>query len=189
MSEYWRNKSKPKVDMTEPVDGEYVESLPVFYDLMALALQTDSTRVITLEMPEGFNTRELSLRNSYHGYSHHGKSPDLLKGLTVIEKHQMENFSRFLDKLKTIEDPGRGRLFDHTMVLFGSGIGNGSSHSNKNLPVLLAGGGFQHKGHVVLPEKKRERIPLCNLYLTMLQRFGLEIDQFNAGTGTFAMSS
>ena len=65
------------------------------------------------------------------------------------------------------------------------GIGNGSSHSNKNLPVLLAGGGYQHRGHVVLPEAKRERVPLCNLYVTLLRRFGLEIDVFNSSGGVF----
>ncbi|MFT4587821.1 MAG: hypothetical protein ACI9VS_003906 [Candidatus Binatia bacterium] len=185
MAEHWRHEPKPAVKLREPEGGGFVESLEDYYELMALALQTDSTRVISLEMPEGFNTSQMDLRNSYHGYSHHGKSPQLLEGLTVIETFQMEKLSGFLSRLKELRDADGSRLFDTTQVLFGSGIGNGSSHSNKNLPVLLAGGGYQHRGHVVLPEAKRERVPLCNLYVTLLRRFGLEIDVFNSSGGVF----
>jgi hypothetical protein len=185
MNESWLDQPKPIVDRESPENGEFVESLPVFYDLMALALKTDSTRIITLEMPEGFDTTGLGLKNSYHGYSHHGKAPELLAGLTVIESFMMESFSKFLDQLKGIELPEGGSLFDNTMVLFGSGMGNGSSHSNKNLPVILAGGGFKHQGHIILPEENRERVPLCNLYVTLLQNFGLATDVFNASTGTY----
>lgn len=185
MNEHWLHEPKPKVDREAPENGEFVESLPVFYDLMVLALQTDSTRVITLEMPEGFDTTELGLKNSYHGYSHHGKSPDLLEGLTVIEAFMVEAFSGFLDKLKSTDLGPGGTLFDNTQVLFGSGMGNGSSHSNKNLPIILAGGGYRHQGHIRLPEETRERIPLCNLYVTMLQRFGMETDIFNASSGVY----
>ena len=185
MSDHWLTEPKPQVRMKEPEDGSFVESLGTFYDLMTLALKTDSTRIATLEMPVGFNTQDLGLRNSYHGYSHHGKDPENLKVLTVIEKFQMTEFSRFLDQLKTTEMPGGGTLFDDTMVLFGSGMGNGSSHSNKDLPILLAGGGFRHKGHVALPAAKADRVPLSNLYVTMLQRFGLEVDTFGTSKSTF----
>ena len=74
MSQQWIGKPKPKVDMQEPGDEGFVDSLGVFYQLMALALQTDSTRIATLEIPESFNTSNLGLSNSYHGYSHHGKA-------------------------------------------------------------------------------------------------------------------
>jgi hypothetical protein len=185
MNEHWLHEPKPAVGRESPEDGEFVESLPVFYDLMALALQTDSTRVITLEMPEGFDTTYLGLKNSYHGYSHHGQTPELLEGLTVIEAFMVESFSNFLDKLKGTELPEGGTLFDSTQILFGSGMGNGSSHSNKNLPIILAGGGYRHQGHVRLPEEKPKRVPLCNLYVTVLQSFGMETDVFNASTGTY----
>ncbi len=182
MADHWIDQPKPQVEMSEPEDGEFVESLSVFYDLIVLALQTDSTRIATLEMPEGFNTSDLGLRNSYHGYSHHGKDEKNLEGLTVIEKFQMESFSRFLRRLKSLEEPG-GSLFDSTMVLFGSGMGNGSSHSNKDLPIILTGGGLKPAGHVRLPSDKRDRIPLANLYVTLLKQFGLEIDKFGNSTG------
>jgi len=102
----------------------------------------------------------------------------------VIEQFQVKQLSRFLDRLKSVEEPDGQSLLDRTMVLFGSGMGNGSSHSNKNLPVLLAGGGFRHGEHKVFPGEKHRREPLCNLYVSMLQRFGLEVDQFNRGSST-----
>jgi len=79
-------------------------------------------------------------------------------------------------------DADGARMLDRTMVLFGSGMGNGSSHSNKDLPILVAGGGFRHGRHIAYP--LTHRVPLCNLYTTMLQRFGLEIERFNKASGT-----
>ena len=107
-----------------------------------------------------------------------------MEGLTIIERYQMKHLGLFFDKLKAIEDPAGGTLFDQTMVLSGSGMGNGSSHSNKSLPILLAGGGFKHGQHMVFPEAKPQRIPLSNLYVSMLQNFGLETDHFGQSTGT-----
>ncbi len=184
MSREWMHKPKPKVDIGEPGEGDLTYTVPAFYDLLALALETDSTRVATLGVPGNVNTADLGLVGSYHGFSHHGKAEKLRQGLFVIEKFQVEQMGRFLDKLKTIKEPDGQSLLDRTMVLMGSGMGNGSSHSNKNLPLLLAGGGFKHGKHKVYPTENHKRIPLCNLYGSMLQRFGLEIDQFNKGTGT-----
>jgi hypothetical protein len=183
MSRHWIGKPKPQVDMAEPVDGGFVESLSVFYDLIVLALQTDSSRVVSLEIPESFDTTSLGLKNSYHGYSHHGKAEVNLKGLRVIEKFQTEQFSRFLAKLKHTTLASGQPLFDQSVMLFGSGMGNGSSHSNKNLPIIVAGGGFRHAGHVRLPAEKQDRIPLSNLYVKILQQIGLETDWFGASTG------
>ncbi len=184
MSRAWLNQPKPQVDLEEPTEGNLTYTVPAFYDLLALALQTDYTRVATLGIPGTIDTGDLGLSGSYHGFSHHGKAEKLRQGLLVIEKYQVEQMGRFLDRLKTIEEPDGTRLFDRTMVLMGSGMGNGSSHSNKNLPVLLAGGGFSHGEHKIYPEENHKRVPLCNLYGSMLQRFGLEIDTFNKGTGT-----
>lgn len=184
MSREWLDRPKPTVDMKLPVDGGFTDTLPMMYDLIALALQTDSTRVASLAIPGTLNTSELGLDGGYHGFSHHGKSPVLQKGLLVIEKTQMEQLGRFLEKLKSMPEPSGGHLLDRTMVLFGSGMGNASSHSNKDLPVLLAGGGFRHGEHKAYPTEAHRRVPLCNLYASMLQRFGVEIDRFNTGSGT-----
>lgn len=186
----WLDVAKPAADYALPAGADqasYKERLRLWYDLMALALQTDSTRVITLELSgireasSGFN-----LSRGYHALSHHGKIPEVLEELHVIEAFHMAEFARFLDRLKSVQEPGGETLFDATMSLIGSGLGNAASHSNKNLPLLLAGGGFRHAGHLAIPEKRRdtEDALATNLYLTMLQRFGLEIDSFNTSAHT-----
>ena len=184
MSQAWLDKPKPKVGMSTPTDNGFMETLPVMYDLIALALQTDSTRVASLSIPGTIDTDDLGLRGSYHGFSHHGKSDVLRQGLLVIENFQTAQLSRFLSKLKQMKVPDGSPLLDHTMVLFGSGMGNGSSHSNKKLPVLLAGGGFKHGEHKAYPTSRHRRVPLANLYTAMLQRFGVETEKFNTATGT-----
>jgi hypothetical protein len=178
----WLDTPKPKVDMKMPQDGPFTESLAVFFELVALAIQTDSTRVAVLEIPGVIDTQNLGLSGAYHGFSHHGKAEVLQRGLKIIEKFQMEHFAAFLDKMAAMKDADGARMLDRTMVLFGSGMGNGSSHSNKDLPIIVAGGGFHHGQHKSYSQNRR--VPLCNLYTTMLQRFGVETDRFNKASGT-----
>ncbi len=179
MSERWINEPKPQPGIPMPEDKTITETLPAFYDLMALALQSDSTRVATLGIPSTLRTGDLNLGGSYHGFSHHGQAKELKDGLTVIETFQMEELSRFIEKLKTL------KLLNSTTVMFGSGMGNGSSHSNKDLPILVAGGAFRSHGtHVVAPKEKSKRVPLCNLFTTLLQDFGVEVEAFNKASGT-----
>lgn len=181
----WQQVPKPRVDITEPENQGLTRDLPVIYDLIALALQTDSTRVATLEIGGSFAASDLGIRKGYHGLSHHGHLPENLKLLQQIELYQVEQFARFLNRLKEIREPGsQGTLLDSTMVLFGSGMGNANSHTNHDLPVILAGGGFRHGEHKVYPEEVRQRVPLCNLFVSMLQRFGVETDRFSMSTGT-----
>ncbi|TWU47262.1 hypothetical protein Poly51_50610 [Rubripirellula tenax] len=184
----WIDRPKPTVEMTSPpAGGSFAQRLPTFYDIIALALQTDSTRVATLSIPGNLPVADLGLQGNYHAFSHHGKTDRMLKPLFKIEHYQIEQFARFIAKLKSIETPDGRPLLDSTMVLCGSGMGNASSHSNKNLPILLAGGGFKHGNHIVAPEASSKRIPLCNLYTTMLQEFGCEdVDAFNTASGTMS---
>lgn len=185
MNRAWLDRPKPQIEGKGPKDGDPIANLPLMYDLTALALRTDSTRVATLSFDPGSKLTELGLAASYHKYSHHGMLPQLVGGLTAIEQFQMQELNRFLDTLKSIEDPiAQGTLFDHTMTLFGSGLANGSNHSTKDMPVLLAGGGFRHGRHLVSPSEDGKRAPLCNLYVSMLQKFGLEIDQFGISNST-----
>lgn len=179
----WANVPKPKPGMPEPANTGFVSDLPVLYDLIALALQTDSTRIATLEIAGGFEASVFGLRKDHHALSHHGQVQESIDGLLKLEKYQMEQFARFLGKLKSVED-GEGNLLDHTMVLFGSGMGNANAHTNSNLPMILAGGGFKHGEHRAYPQKGLGRAPLCNLYLSMLQRFGVEVDRFGISTST-----
>ena len=179
----WSEVPKPKPGMEEPENTGFVSDLPVLYDLMALALQTDSTRIATLEIAGGFEASAFGIRKDYHAMSHHGQVQESIDGLLKLEKYQMEQFARFLGKLKSIDDGG-GRLLDHTMVLFGSGMGNANAHTNTNLPMILAGGRFKHGEHKAYPQTGRGRVQLSNLYLSMLHRFGVETERFGLSTGT-----
>jgi hypothetical protein len=179
----WAHVPKPEAKIDEPNNKDFVSDLPVMYDLIALALQTDSTRIATLEIGGDFEAAAFGLNGGYHGLSHHGQREDAIKGLIKMERYQVEQFARFLEKLKSIQDGG-GTLLDHSMVLFGSGMGNANSHQNTNLPIILAGGGIKHGEHKAYPANGLGKQPLCNLYLSMLQRFGAEVDKFGTSTGT-----
>ena len=181
MSKEWLNRPKPKAPIDEVLDEErqHIDEVALLYDLMALALQTDSTRVATLETGLGFRTAELDL-GGYHGLSHHGKSKDRIGQLQIVEAFLTTKLSNFISRLK------EAKIFDNTLVVFGSGMSDGSRHSNRNLPVLLAGGGFKHQGHVVCPTEQHKRVPLSNLWLSVLHWFGSETDRFGRSTGTFS---
>ena len=181
MSKEWLNRPKPKAPIDEVLDEErqHIDEVALLYDLMALALQTDSTRVATLETGLGFRTAELDL-GGYHGLSHHGKSKDRIGQLQIVEAFLATKLSNFISRLK------EAKIFDNTLVVFGSGMSDGSRHSNRNLPVLLAGGEFKHQGHVVCPAEQHKRVPLSNLWLSVLQWFGSETDRFGRSTGTFS---
>ncbi|GAB5559316.1 MAG: DUF1552 domain-containing protein [Synoicihabitans sp.] len=179
----WAHVPKPQPGMEEPQNTDFVSDLPVLYDLIALALQTDSTRIATLEIGGDFESRALGIAKGYHALSHHGQVQANIDSLLKLEHYQMVEFSRFLTKMKSIQD-GESNLLDHTQVLFGSGMGNANAHTNSNLPIILAGGGFGHGEHRAYPLKGHHRVPLSNLYLTMLQHFGVETDQFSVSSGT-----
>ena len=181
MSEAWLGRPKPKSPI-DPVNNEermQIEEIPLFMDLMTLALQTDSTRVATFEVPLQFHTNDLNV-GSYHGLSHHSKQEGLLSQLQVVENYLMKQFAHLFGKLK------EAGLMDSTLVVIGSGMGNASNHSNRDLPVLLAGGGLKHQGHLVCPGEDRKRIQLCNLWLSTLQWFGVERERFGRSAGTFS---
>lgn len=189
-SSQWLNKPKPVVDYQLPAGAnslDFNQRVPLYYDLMALALQTDSTRVITLAMADiGANYGGFKISRGYHQLTHHGKVPEYITELSVIEGFHMEQLSRFLGQLKTVNEPNGKTLLENSMVLFGSGMGNASAHSNKNLPLILAGGGFQHGEHksYFRDDDKKEGTPAGNLFVSMLQRFGVETDHFGLATTT-----
>lgn len=186
-SEAWLDQPKPKTKYDLPSDAtrlDFVDRVPLYYDLMALALQTDSTRVITFSLADlGANSGGFPITRGYHQLTHHGKVSSYIKELSIVERFHTQQFGRFLDKLDAIHEANGKTLLDNTMALLGSGMGNASSHSNKNLPLLLAGGGFKHGQHI---RYDKGSTPACNLFVTMLQRFGMETDSFNRSTGTLS---
>jgi hypothetical protein len=152
------------------------------YDLIHLALQTDSTRLITLHIAGTFKVPPIpGVTIDWHNLSHHGKDPKRIEELRLVELEEMKLLASLLAKLQQTPEQG-GTLLDRTMVLFGSNLGNASSHDTKNLPIILAGGGFRHGQYLAFnPENNA---PLCSLYVSMLQRLGVEVGTFATGKKT-----
>ena len=117
----------------------------------------------------------------YHNLSHHGKDPNKIAQLTIVESALIQEFHSFLTKLQQSAQED-GSLLDSTMVLFGSNLGNASSHDTKNMPMLLAGGGFRHGQHLAFD--RDNNYPLPRMFVSMLQQLGMETDTFGTGTGT-----
>ena len=181
----WLDQPKPKTAMLEPRPArQTAEEMKIMIELMALAIETDSTRVMTLA--SGFANGDFGLQGGYHGFSHHGERPDHTAALKLIEGNQIAQMAYLIDLLKAKEDAiNGGTLFDHTMILFGCGMATGT-HSCRNMPLVLAGGGFKLGEHKVMPADDHRRVKACNLLLSMLQNFGLEVDRFGTSTGTLA---
>lgn len=187
-NEAWSQKPKPAVDVEPPQDipnkSDLIGRTRLLFDLTHLALQTDSTRLITIMLNGSSNPPPIQgVSLGHHDLSHHGKDPGKLAQLKIVEEETMKTVCGLLAKLKQTQEGGTN-LLDRTSVFFGSNLGNASSHSPKNLPVLLAGGGFRHGQHLAFDSQSSP--PLCNLYVSMLQRLGIETDSFGPGTGTLA---
>ncbi|MFO1000620.1 MAG: DUF1552 domain-containing protein [Planctomycetaceae bacterium] len=182
----WARRPKPEVGAKPPVDIANAVDVParvrLMIDLMHLAIQTDSTRFITFAL-NGLNAVPTipGVTQDWHNLSHHGQDPAKLSELKVVELQQMQLFGELLAKLGDSSE-GSGSLLDRTIVLFGSNLGNASSHDNKNMPIIVAGGGFQHGQHLAFDPLKNP--PLCNLYVQLLRRLGANVDSFGSSNGT-----
>src|SRR5262249_38737932 len=147
-------------------------------------LQTDSTRLVTLLLLGTSSVPPVEgVSLGHHDLSHHGQDPDKITQLTRVEMEKVKALRDLIGKLKQTQE-GEVSLLDRTMLFFSSNLGNASNHSSRNLPVLLAGGGFRHGQHLAF--KPESPPPLCNLYVSMLQQLGIETDQFGSSTGTLA---
>lgn len=183
IAEEWERKPKPKVDAPVPKDGEYLlEKLGAMYDLAHLALATDNTRLITLMIRlDGFSEHIPGVSSESHNLSHHVGREDKLAQLKSLELAQFKQLAALLAKLQGAKE-GDATLLDRTQVLYGSNLGNGNNHDTRNLPMLLAGGGFQHGQHLAFD--RQNNYPLPNLFVSVLQRLGLETGKFATSTGT-----
>ncbi|HEX8911091.1 MAG TPA: DUF1552 domain-containing protein [Humisphaera sp.] len=185
-AEAWSRKPKPVVDAKPPTDiangADIIGRTKLMYDLVALALQTDSTRAITLAV-DGMNAVPPidGVTIDHHNLSHHGRDPEKLAQLRIVEEQQFKAFAGLLAKLKATPEGGK-TLLDRTMLVYGSNLGNASAHDTKNMPILLAGGGFKHGQHIAFDETNNA--PVCNIFVSMLQRMGIEADAFGSGKGT-----
>jgi len=185
----WVLKPKPKVTVKpftddHVTDQKMLEREQQWFDLAHLALQTDSTRVIALYLWSHVERLDLEgVAISHHDASHHGQDDAKIKQLALIEEAEMKRFANFLGKMKSTSE-GATSLLDQTVVFHASNLGNASAHSCDNLPILLAGGGFKHAGHVAFDRKNNA--PLSNLFVRMLQQMGIEMERFGSSTGTLS---
>jgi hypothetical protein len=182
----WAKKPKPKVAARQPQDinnpGDLIGRTRLLFDLTHLALQTDSTRLVSIMLGGASTVPPIpGVSMAHHDLSHHGQDPTKIAQLKIVETEKLKVLRGLLAQLKQSKEAG-STLLDNTMVFFSSNLGNASNHSCKNLPVLLAGGGFKHGSHLAFDVKSGP--PLCNLYVSLLQRLGLEVDQFASSTGT-----
>lgn len=184
--EAWMNTPKPKVEVEPPTDisnaADLIGRTRLLFELAHLAIQTDSTRLITIMLAGSTYVPPIpGVSLGHHDLSHHGKDPGKLQQLKIVEQETMKTVRDLLGKLKQTRETD-ANLLDRTMVFFGSNLGDGSSHSVHNLPVLLCGGGFRHGQHLACDPK--HPTPLSNLFVNMLQRLSIPVDQFSTSTGT-----
>ncbi len=185
----WANKPKPKVKASPPTDpaspAQYMAKVQIMYDLARLAFETDSTRAITLMLNSvGTPVVQIAgatITDSYHNLSHHGMAEEKLTQLKVIDEWHMKLLADLFKGLKSAREDG-ATLLDRTMVLYGSNLGDANAHSTTNLPTLFAGGGFRHGQHLAFDRGRN--YPLPNLFVSMLQRMGIEETGFGPSTGT-----
>ena len=174
-SEAWEQKPKPVVNAKPPEDiedaREFVAKTRLMFDVMKLAIETDSSRVISLFIDT----------TVIHNITHHGNRPEVIAELAAKEEAQFDALAGFLTALASTREEDTN-LLDRTMVLYGTPMGSANSHSNVNLPVLLAGGGFKHGQHLAFDQQNN--YPLANLFVSMLHRLGIEADSFSTSKGT-----
>jgi hypothetical protein len=182
--EHWSTTPKPHVNFEVPTNDfggpQLLERSRQWYNIVHLALQTDSTRVVSLWLSSQERPEIAGVNLGHHDASHHGQDPAKLEQLALIEEAEIQVLGEFLEKMKTTKDGDR-TLLDQTAILYTSNLGNSSSHDNNNLPILLAGGGFKHQGHLAFDTKNNTL--LSNLYVRMLHHMGIEAKSFGASTG------
>ena len=183
-NEAWAQKPKPKVDAKPPTDiqsrTDAIGKMKLMQDLVVLALQTDSTRTVTMRFSGMNAVPEIEgVSTDWHLLSHHGKDPAKIEELKIIELAEFRALNEFLTKLKTVQENGVPMLAN-TAVLFGSNLGNASAHDTKNLPLLLAGGGYKHGRHIACDPQKDV---FSNLFVSLAQRMGVETSEFGFSTG------
>ena len=178
------NTALPDLDRPLGVPPAYADHARLMFDLQLLAFQGDVTRVITFQLARETSNRtypEIGVPDPHHPLSHHGNDPDKIARMAKINAFHVSLFAEFLQKLKNTPE-GNGSLLDHSLYLYGSGIGNPNVHDHTNLPIILAGGaagGMKGNRHI----RFKKPTPLANLHLTLLDKVGVRLDSFADSTG------
>jgi hypothetical protein len=168
------------------VPETYREHIRMMYDMLALAFQTDSTRVASYLLAHDGSNRtfpEIGIAAAHHQLSHHRSDPDTLQKIAQIDRFYVEQFAYFLEKLRNLKE-GEGSVLDHSMIVYGGGIADGNRHNHDDLPLILAGGGngTLKQGRVITAEKGT---PMTNLYLSLLDRMNVKAERIGDSNGKF----
>ena len=191
MSREWEYRPKPQAPIPAPEDPAdpraYMEKVRLMYDMARLAFETDSTRLITLLLDSVnspvIDVEGIDVTDGYHQLSHHGKNEEKIQQLEAIDHWHMKLLAEMFTQMKSVTEQDEN-LLDRTMVLYGSNLGDANTHVTTNLPVLLAGGGFRHGQHLAFDQANN--YPLPNLFVSMMQRMGVQADRFASSTGTMS---
>ncbi len=172
------------MEKPEGIPGDFTEHVRIMYDLLALALQTDATRIATMMVQHDGSNRAypfIGVSDGHHDLSHHGNSPEKKEKIAKINRFHIEQFGYFLGKLKGMRE-GSGTVLDNSMIVCGSGIADGNAHAHNELPVILAGGGAGAlaPGRHVRFDKDT---PMTNLYMAMFEKMGVKADRMGDSSG------
>ncbi len=187
-AEEWERKPKPVTKLPMPQDipdnTEIEAQTKLMYDMVRIALETDSSRLVSVYLgPLVLTVKVPGVNTETHSLTHHGNDEAKIAELRKIEETQFRCLSHLLTGLRASKEES-GSLLDNTMMLYGSNLSNANAHDTHNLPVILAGGGFRHGQHLVCD--REHNTPLANLFVTMLQQLGLETDKFASSNGTLS---
>ncbi len=182
MAEAQSDRELPVMAQPAGIPDTMGEHAKLMFDLMALAYETDLTRVATFMLGREITGRtyaEIGVADAHHPISHHQKDPEKLAKLTKINQYHAQLFAGFIERLRSTPD-GDGSLLDHSMIVYGAGMGDSNAHASQNLPILLAGGGAGTGGkHIRYPEDT----PLANLHLSLLDKMGVPVETLGHSTG------
>ena len=192
LARQWETRPRPVTKQPPPDEIRdqklFFEKFDLMLSIARLAFESDSTRIVTL-MVDAFATPAFQLlpdqktTEGYHNLSHHGQAEHKVQQLEDADRRQMKLLLKTVESLAGTRE-GEDRLLDRTMILFGSNMGDSNTHVNTNLPLLLAGGGLRHGRHLAFSSDHNR--PLCDLFVTLLQQFGVEADRFGSSTGTLS---
>ena len=179
----WMDRPKPKVDALQPTDvrdrADLIGRIRLLLELIPLTIQTDSTRVVSVMIQDHYVVPKVKgVSGNHHNLSHHGQDPSKIAQLKRIETEIVKSVGGMLAQMKSKSESG-STLLQNTSVLFGSNLGNANAHHTRNLPIVLAGGGYKHGQYVA----QKDGTPLCNLFVTMLNNMGLRTKSFGQSTG------
>jgi len=183
-------RAVPDLQVPDGIPRTWAEHMRLMYDLMLLAFQTDTTRICTFMLANGGSFRtleEIGIADAYHRLSHHGKDPEKLEKLQKIDQYMVEQFAYFLKRMRNVPEAD-GTLLDHSMILYGSALSDPDRHNHENLPIVLAGRGcgtIKTGRHVKYSNafRTKKEVSLSNLLLSMLDRMGVDANQFGDSNG------